>query len=128
MTAKDFDNLHDLLRDAEDFSEVQDAFFDLAERPGFFRAGAVWEDEVVAKAIGACVSSMLPEAREVAIRLVRLAEFEFVHGSLLVDGAMGSALYFEKSQMGLVALSDMGENALFARFTTSSPSSGISPN
>lgn len=128
MTAKDFDSLRDLLRDSQDFAKIQDAFFDLSDQPSFFRAGEVWEDEMLEKAIGACVSSMLPEAREVAMRLVRLAEFEFVHGSLLVDGVMGSALYFEKTQMGLVALSDMGEQALFTRFTTSRPSSGISPN
>ncbi len=38
MTAEDFDNLHHMLREAKDFSKVQDAFFDLAEQSRFFLA------------------------------------------------------------------------------------------
>lgn len=129
MTAKDLDNLCDMLRDAREFARVQEAFFDLSDDPSFFNAGKVWEDEILETAIEACVSSMLhKKPTSVTTRLVRIDQFGFVHGSLLTEGAMGSVLYFEKTQMGLVALSDMTENALFARFTTSRPSSGVSLN
>ena len=40
------------------------------------------------------------------MRLVRLADQQFIHGAVNVDGRAGGVLFFEDVQVGLLAVSD----------------------
>lgn len=129
MIAKDIQKLSDMLRTATDFSEVQSAFFDLSESSDLLSHGGPWRSEAVEKAVGACVASMVPGTTAMDLFLVRIPEFGFAHGSLVVEGRMGTVIYFEKTQMGLVTLGTPGSNECnLARFTASRPMQGASLN
>ena len=50
---------------------------------------------------------MFPQTATVCeMRLVRLADQQFIHGSVTVGGRYGGVLFFEDVQVGLLAVSD----------------------
>jgi hypothetical protein len=52
-------------------------------------------------------AQMYPQAAVICqMRLVRLADQQFIHGSVNVDGRAGGVLFFEDVQIGLLAVSD----------------------
>jgi hypothetical protein len=56
-------------------------------------------------------------------RLVRLADQQFIHGSINVAGRQGFVFFFEDVQVGMVVVSDPSafDNAKMARFSGQKP-------
>lgn len=60
--------------------------------------------------------------REVAVRnllLIRLADYQFVHGPFMIGGRIGGVIYFEKKQMGLVVVTELSpsQEVKYSRFS-----------
>ncbi|MCT7963510.1 hypothetical protein NG799_03095 [Laspinema sp. D1] len=51
--------------------------------------------------------------------LIQIPEYNFIHGSFLVENEIGGIIYFEKKRKGVAAISDPNQsgNVQYSRFT-----------
>jgi hypothetical protein len=112
-----------LLHEATDFSTVWDYFLtNFGERAEFMKHGEqVAEDEVIQFVVREVCKGLFPGQLAVLIRsrLVRIAEHNFVHGTLFLDDRLSGMLYFEDIHKGMMAVcwsSDPPETK-YVRFT-----------
>ncbi|KAF0136293.1 MAG: hypothetical protein FD153_1944 [Rhodospirillaceae bacterium] len=97
-----------LLVSAEDFSYVFGSFFDFIEgSPDFIEKGKKYKNSILKsllEAIGAGVFKCKCKCTVTHVRLLMIAEENFVHGSCLIDGHMAAILYCPDIEMGMVAV------------------------
>ena len=107
---------------AKDFSEVFEYFFDhFGEDPKFFEVGEPADNEMLVQMLGKIGGSIFKtdKVRLDNLRLVRIKEYNFIHGGMIMNGAMGNVIYCEDLQQGLLVIHRPGKNppTHFARFT-----------
>lgn len=100
-------------------ADVLDHFFDtLANKRGFIALGERIEDAGLRAVLTRAVTGTVAvHAREVELKLLRLPEHQFVHGSIVVPGWIGAFVYFEDIARGVLTLGNFGEPTHFGRFT-----------
>jgi hypothetical protein len=75
--------------------------------PSFMDLGGAAEHELLQDAVPRMCAQMYPRpAMLCQMRLVRLADWQFIHGTVNLDGRVGGVLFFEDVQIGLLAVSD----------------------
>jgi hypothetical protein len=123
--AVDLSRLDELKMELLYSEKIEDAFtffFDhFGESPEFIEMGEA-VTEVPAKllaALEAIGQKVFPgqEGVLVDVRLVRLAERQFVHGTGTLGGLLLSVLLFEDTDLGAVALMREPTKVLYSRFT-----------
>lgn len=114
--------LEKLLHEAKQFYDVWDYFLEhFGEHPEFIALGQRGSDEfldVVLRQIGEQLFG--PGVRLSEPMLTRLPEYGFLHGTLVMEGRLTSALYFENIHKGMLAvLAGPGDppETKFIRFT-----------
>jgi hypothetical protein len=106
----------------KDFMKVWEFFLDeFATDLAFIELGEPVRDEPLETTIAHVGLQMFPrDATATLVRLIRLADQQFVHGNVNVAGRVGGVLYFEDIRVGLVAVCDHlpSDETKFARFST----------
>ena len=105
-----------------DFMGVWGFFLDeFATDMAFIDLGEAVRDETLEATIHHVAAQMFPRpAMAIMIRLIRLADRQFVHGNVNVDGRIGGLIFFEDIRVGLIAVSEHvpSDETKFARFST----------
>jgi len=122
-------NLKKLLFQAEDFSEVMSAFYDLAEHREFLGMGRPKQNVVVAKMIQVGINHLFPNSPiAVESRIFFIRRYNLYHGPLTFGKLGGSILYFSKNDKGMMAVTDQSGKTDFMRLTaTMVPSNADRP-
>ncbi len=106
---------------AQNFGEILGYFLDhFGDHPEFMDLGEPASDEFLEQALAQVAAQLFQKAVPIRdVRLVRLPEHEFVHGGFLVEGKVGTLIYFEDIHKGLisVAWSLSPPQTKYARFT-----------
>ena len=92
---------------AKDFSEVFEYFFDhFGEDPKFFDAGEPAENDLLLQLLGQIGGQIFKTDRVKLdnLRLIRVKEYNFIHGGMTINGAMANVIYCEDLQQGLLCL------------------------
>jgi hypothetical protein len=109
-----------LLHD-KDLFPVWGFFLDhFGENPEFIELGEPDQDQFLESVVARATSQMFPRDGMVyTLRLVRLADEQFIHGGVNVDGRVGGVFFFEDVHVGLVAVSDHypSDETKMARFS-----------
>lgn len=98
--------------------EVIDDFFDnVAGEPGFsfdLYLGPDWLHDAIARA---CEEVSDKPTGHSSVLLVAAPQHQLLHGSVVLDGYMGSVVYFEDIRLGAVALfpDDLVDTSLYLR-------------
>jgi len=109
------------LATAKNFGDVIGYFLDhLGEDPAFLKLGQLTTDDFIEQVVAEVAGQLC--GRRVAVRdlrLIRLPEYEFLHGGFSVAGKFGTLIYFEDERKGLIAIawSESPPETKFARFT-----------
>ena len=115
------EELKQKLSQAKNLSSVWSFYLDnFADYQEFTDLGEPTENPLVEAAVTQICQQMY--GREIAVRdllLIRLADYQFVHGPFLVGGRMGAFIYFEDKQMGLVAVAEVSpsQEVKYSRFS-----------
>jgi hypothetical protein len=115
------EELKQKLSPAKNLSSVWSFYLDnFADYQEFTDLGEPTENPLVEAAVTQICQQMY--GREIAVRdllLIRLADYQFVHGPFLVGGRMGAFIYFEDKQMGLVAVAEVppSQEVKYSRFS-----------
>ena len=111
---------HKLLHD-KDLGPVWTFFLDhFAENPAFIALGERADHPLVETVVAQVGQQLF--SRDGAVRrliLTRLSEHQFIHGGFFMGARPGGVIYFEDSQIGLVAVADLPPSieAKYARFS-----------
>jgi hypothetical protein len=100
------ETLKEKLGSATNFSDVQTYFLDhFGENPAFMSLGEPTSHPLIEATLGAVATELFGEPVPVTgLRLVRLADEQFIHGGFTVRGRIGSVFYFEDIHVGLATL------------------------
>ncbi len=115
-----FARLREMLDTAKVLADVMNYFFDhFAENPTFLGLGQPEEVPILTAVIEQVLSHGTKKtAKLLNARYIRIAKLQFVHGPLMVQGQLGSVIYFEDTGKGVVAFPGKGGSTNFARFST----------
>ena len=115
-----FEQLREMLDTAKVLADVMNYFFDhFAENPSFLCLGQPEEVPMLTAVIEQVLShGTKKSAKLLNARYIRIAKHQFVHGPLMVQGQLGSVIYFEDTGKGLLAFPGQGGSTNFARFST----------
>jgi hypothetical protein len=113
--------LEEKLHQAKEFSEVWDYFLThFGEKREFIALGQRASDDFL-EAVLAEVGKQLfgRPVRITDMLLTRLPDYGFIHGTVLLEGKMTSAIYFEKIHKGMLGIlwSFSPPETKFVRFT-----------
>ena len=88
------------------FSEVQTYFLDhFGDHPAFIELGEPTTDEFLEQVLAEVVGQLFHMTVTVNdARLVRLPDHKFVHGGFMVQGKVGTLIYFEDVCKGLISV------------------------
>jgi hypothetical protein len=106
---------------ADNFGEVTGYFLDhFGDHPIFIELGEPTRDDFLEQVLAQVAGQLF--GRNVVmrdIRLVRLPEHGFIHGGFLVEGKVGTIIYFEDERKGLISIawSLSPPETKYARFT-----------
>jgi hypothetical protein len=106
---------------AKEFSDVWNYFFDhFGCNPAFIQLGERVEHPFLQQVfIQVCAKLFPSHVLMTRMLFTRLAEQQFIHGGLTINGRLASVLYFEDVQMGMmvVAPPHPGANTDYVRFS-----------
>jgi hypothetical protein len=113
--------LEEKLHQAQEFSDVWDYFLThFGQKPEFIALGQRTGDDFL-EAVLAEVGKQLfgRPVRITDMLLTRLPEHGFIHGSVVLEGKLTSAIYFEKIHKGMLGIlwSSSPPETKFVRFT-----------
>ena len=97
-------------------------FFDnFGEVPEFFSVGEPVDDQLLIQLL-THIGGALFRTKKVmlrATRLVRIAEYNFIHGGLTMNGAIANVIYFDDIRQGILAVHRpaSGDSTEFVRFS-----------
>jgi hypothetical protein len=98
--------------------EIIDEFFDgVTSEPAFplqFQHGPSWLRDAIARS---CEEILGEKTGESVVCLMTVPEHKLIHGSVMVEGYMGVAVFFEDLRLGVMGLypSDVCDAAIYAR-------------
>jgi hypothetical protein len=98
--------------------EIIDEFFDgVTNEPAFplqFHHGPSWLRDAIARS---CEEILGEKAGKSIVCLMAVPEHNLIHGSVMVEGYMGVAVFFEDLRLGVMGLypSDVCDAAIYAR-------------
>jgi hypothetical protein len=106
MDLQQLQTLKEKLGSAKDFGDVQNYFLDhFGEDPQFMALGEPALEPLVEATLATAVAQLCGRPEPVTqLRLLRLAEQQFLHGGFFVKGLPGSVFYFEDVQLGLATV------------------------
>jgi hypothetical protein len=99
-----FAKLKETLMTAKRFDEIWNYFFDhFMENAEFMSMGKPIQRHELLEAVLAQIAGRLfkVEAAVLEIRLIKLAEQNFIHGCGMLNGHLTSVIYFEDDHMGI---------------------------
>jgi hypothetical protein len=106
---------------ATNFGEVLGFFLDhFGDHPAFLDLGEPITDEFLTAVLAQVAGEMFHKPVVLRdIRLIRLPDYEFIHGGFSAEGKVGTLLYFEDARKGLVSVawSLSPPETKYARFT-----------
>jgi hypothetical protein len=109
------------MHDAKVFSEVWDYFLtNFGEKPEFIALGQRASDEFLEAVLSTVGQQLfLKPVRVTNLLLTRIPEYGFIHGTVMLEGKLTSAIYFEEVHKGLLAIlwSFAPPETKFVRFT-----------
>lgn len=114
------ETLKEKLQTAKDFSDVLDYFLtNFGEKRAFIDLGERTEEPFLALVLEQIAKQLFKKgpARIEQLLLTRLADQQFIHGGFLVNGHLGTVMYFEDVPIGLAVVSALGGQTHYARFT-----------
>jgi hypothetical protein len=108
MNLSSLQELKKKLVNDKDLLPVWEFFLDhLGDDPAFIDLGEPVDHAFLQEVLPRLGAQMYPRAAMICqMRLVRLADQQFIHGAVNVDGRAGGVLFFEDVQVGLLAVSD----------------------
>ena len=123
----DLDRLHELknmIVSATSFGDLWDYFFDhFGDKPEFMDLGGPTEHPMLEAVVERLGREIYKDARAVVVTkpiLVKLEDYQFIHGSFVIQGRMGVLIFFEDIDMGLMSLTAASKDTptLMMRFST----------
>jgi hypothetical protein len=105
----------------KDLFPVWGFFLDhFGEDPEFMELGEPVRHPFIESVVAQTSAQMFPQDGMIGeLRLIRLADQQFIHGGVNVAGRVGGVIFFEDVQVGLVAVSDHfpSDETKMARFS-----------
>jgi hypothetical protein len=105
----------------KDLAPVYAFFLDhFGENAKFMTLGDTFQHPMLETIVAQIGQQMFPRSGTVqSIRLIRLADEKFVHGSFIMGGRIGGVFYFEDCQTGLVTVPELppSNEVKYARFS-----------
>ena len=106
---------------AKDFSEVFDYFFDnFGENPEFMDVSEPVIDDLLIKVLESIGRSLFKteNVRFENLLLLRVPEYNFIHGGMVINGAPATVLYCDDSKVGIfLAHTKLDPPTRMARFS-----------
>ncbi len=103
----------------KDLGKLWEFYLDkFADRPEFIEFGEPVDHPFLKKIIPLLSQKMFnKDPRD--IFLIKIPEYDFIHGSFWVESRIGGLIYFERKLKGMVAISgsNLSGNMQFSRFT-----------
>ena len=114
--------LRDKIATSKVFADVFEYFYDhFGETPEFFDAGEPVEDELLQGLLGQVGGALFKtdKVRLQNMRLIRIKEYNFIHGGMTINGAMANVIYCDDLKQGIVAIHIPAKNqpTQFIRFS-----------
>ena len=112
--------LRDKLLTATQFQEVQDYFLaNFGKNPEFIAVGERTTHPLLEAIIAEVAKQLFKKSppRVEQLLLTRVAEGQFLHGGMFVNGCVGSVFYFEDIHKGLICIATLDGQAHYARFS-----------
>lgn len=114
-------SLEQMLHEAKQFSDIWDYFLaHFGENREFIALGERADDEVLEQVLQQVGRQLFGrEVRVREMRLKRIPEYRFLHGSVLLEGKLASVIYFEEPQKGVLAVfwGSPASKVKYVRFT-----------
>lgn len=113
------------------FSEVEDAFLLLANRPDFMSIGEFRQDKALNERLHAYVRARTnnPKAQAQQLITVKIASQHLCHGAFQMSGLQGNYLWFSDIDQGLIVLHHKDGTRELSRLTAHATEPGeIPPN
>ena len=111
------DQLKDQLVHGSDFQKTMNAFFDIAEQPGFLDHGHRVNQPRLRTVVELVGSQLFKKPKLENLLPVKIEAYHFVHGGGTLNGRMMNFFYFEDIDCGLMAVMMDSTTAQFARIT-----------
>lgn len=123
MDLSKLQKLKNMMLTAEEFGEPWKYFLDqFGEDQAFFDLGRPPEDDGLLRAILTRTGKELfgRDATLSHVHLVEIKKYNFIHGTYLIQGRLGSVIYFSDIGVGIAALlgKTLSAETLFVRFMT----------
>lgn len=109
---------------AESFDDPWEFFFDhFGDKPAFIDMGEEIEHPMLEAVVKKLITEMYQQEGMVAMvkpMLKKLEEYQFIHGSFMVQGRIGILIFFADIDIGLMSLSSAGPDSptMMMRFST----------
>jgi hypothetical protein len=119
MEQNKFEELKNLMITAEDLSEVWVFFLDhFAESKEFIDKGVFTRKKLLEKLILYMIKKLFHiKTKKIDVKLLKIAKYNFYHGSALCKGIFCSIMYFESDDIGMLAFPSItGGNTEMIRF------------
>jgi len=102
-------------------SNAFEYFFDhFGDHPEFHTFGEPATDTILEQLLSHVAGAVLKTDRIklAGLRLLRIAEYNFIHGGMMINGSIATVIYFDDIRKGILALKQPSSpNTDFARFT-----------
>ncbi len=89
------------------FADTFEFFFDnFGEDAAFIALGEPANDDMLLKLLGHVGGAIFKtdKVRLDNLRLIRIAEYSFIHGGMTINGAMANVIYCDDLQQGIIAV------------------------
>jgi len=112
-------DLKQALQSEENFSVISEKFFDMTDMDEFVYLCKSKKNELLEVILEQVLQKIFGEPRDFTLRMKYVKKFGFYHGSFLADSLpVGTFMYFEGIQMGMVAIAtNFTGDVSYARFT-----------
>lgn len=106
MDLKKLSTLKDKMVNAEDFSEPWNYFFDhFGESPAFMGLGKTTRPGLLEPIVQEVGAQLFGKDVSVSpLMLMKIPEYDFVHGSCFINGQLAAIIYFKDIDMGLLSV------------------------
>jgi hypothetical protein len=113
------EKLKSMLSREKDLQTIWTYYMDnFADHQEFIEVGSPTSNPILEKTVKIITKKLFKRDPE-PLLLIRLPEYKFIHGPLIVKGRMGGIIYFEETSQGMLAISATPGSSLvqYSRFT-----------
>ncbi|KJR40927.1 hypothetical protein MCHI_003168 [Candidatus Magnetoovum chiemensis] len=105
------------LEQGTNFNDIFNLFFDLHEKSEFQVMGKLKKNKKIKETISFVTKRIIKDGIMVNFLAIIVDKYKLWHGAFFINGQLSTYFYFEKLDMGMLAVSRGGGRTEFGRFT-----------